>query len=104
MADELSDQQVSDATAEFGWRIAGTTLCANFATDDFNAGVQFVNRIADAAQELNHHPDILLTYPQVGVTLTSHDVEALTIRDVTLAQQISQIAAALGFTTHQPTV
>ncbi len=102
MTDQLSNDQVSEATSSLGWRISGSTLRANYATDDFNAGVEFVNRIAAAAQELNHHPDITLTYPEVGITLTSHDVNGLTKRDVELASQISQVAAALGFAVQTP--
>ncbi len=102
MTDQLSNEKVAAATHDLGWSISGSTLRASYATNDFTSGVQFVNRIAAAAEELNHHPDIALTYPEVGVTLTSHDADGLTKRDVELAKQISQIAAALGFGVQEP--
>lgn len=96
MADQLDNKEVSKATAHLGWTISGSKLQASFATSDFDTGVKFVNGIAKAADELNHHPDVTLTYPEVGITLTSHDVHALTERDVALARQISRLAAEIG--------
>lgn len=100
MADQLNNKEVSEATADLGWTISGTKLQASFDTSDFDTGVKFVNGIASAASELNHHPDVALTYPEVGITLTSHDVAALTERDVALATKISRLAAQMGIATN----
>ena len=48
------------------------------------------------AEEANHHPDVVLTYPQVDVDLRSHDVGGVTVRDLDLARRISAIATELG--------
>ena len=45
-----------------------------------------------AAEEANHHPDITLTYPEVIVTLSSHDVGGITSRDLDLARTIERFA------------
>lgn len=55
-----------------------------------------MNKIGEAAEAANHHPDVTLSYTDVIVTLSSHDVQAITRRDIELAQQISADAAALG--------
>ncbi|USQ81952.1 4a-hydroxytetrahydrobiopterin dehydratase [Ornithinimicrobium faecis] len=75
------------------WRDLAQGLHARFATGDFAAGLRFVDAVGAAAEEAGHHPDVTLTYPQVDIALVSHDVGAITGRDVELAQRISAIAA-----------
>jgi 4a-hydroxytetrahydrobiopterin dehydratase len=78
------------------WRFFLLRLHARFETGSFVKGLELVTRIAEAAEEANHHPDVVLTYPQVDVDLHSHDVHGVTSRDVALARRISEIAAELG--------
>ncbi len=80
------------------WRILFSTLHARFETGDFATGVRLVEGIGAAADEMNHHPDIDLSYPRVDVRLTSHDVGGVTLRDVRLARTISDLAGRLGAT------
>ena len=67
-----------------------------FETGDFNTGAALVTRIAEVADEANHHPDVDLRYPHLTVTLKSHDVDAITQRDIRLARRISELAAEAG--------
>jgi 4a-hydroxytetrahydrobiopterin dehydratase len=78
------------------WRQVLGRLRARFRTGDFATGLVLVNRIGAAAEVADHHPDVVLTYPEVVVTLVSHDVGGLTRRDVELAREISRMAADLG--------
>ncbi|MDR7253466.1 4a-hydroxytetrahydrobiopterin dehydratase [Nocardioides sp. BE266] len=78
------------------WRKVLNRLKARFRTGDFATGVALVDRIGAAADEANHHPDVQLTYPEVIVTLSSHDVGGITSRDLDLARRISGFAAELG--------
>ncbi len=87
-----------DAAALDDWRVLFRTLHARFETGDFVTGVKLVEALAEAAEEMNHHPDVDLTYPRVAVRLSSHDVGGVTSRDVELARRISAIAADLGAT------
>lgn len=79
-----------------GWRGSERGLSAVFGTGDFVAGTRFVNAISAAAEEADHHPDLLLTYPQVEVFTVSHDADAVTDRDLRLAAAISAIAERQG--------
>lgn len=90
----LTPTEVADA-APAGWHQDGETLRARFATGDFATGLELVNRIGASAEEANHHPDLTLTYPEVGVTLSSHDVGGITSRDLELARRATEHAAAL---------
>lgn len=91
----LSTDQISEA-ALTGWHQMNSTIQATFNTGDFLTGLQLVNLIGDSAEAASHHPDIALTYPTVSLTLTSHDVGGLTVRDVELARKINEHAAGLG--------
>ncbi len=89
-----------------GWRKVLNKLIVRFETGDFNAGTALVTKIAEAADEANHHPDVELRYPHVTVSLMSHDVNAITARDIRLARRISELAADAGVsaTAHAPDV
>jgi 4a-hydroxytetrahydrobiopterin dehydratase len=78
------------------WRFFLMRLHARFRTGSFVKGLELVTRITEAAEAADHHPDVVLTYPQVDVDLFSHDVGGVTSRDVDLARRISAIAADLG--------
>ncbi len=78
------------------WRFFLMKLHARFKTGSFVKGLELVTRITEAAEEADHHPDVVLTYPQVDVDLHSHDVHGVTSRDIALARRISEIAAELG--------
>jgi 4a-hydroxytetrahydrobiopterin dehydratase len=54
--------------------------------------MEFVNKIADAAEAASHHPDILINYNKVTLTLTSHDSGGVTQRDIRMAGTINQVA------------
>lgn len=85
----LSDE---DARARLGtlsgWAIDGASLRKAYELDSFGAAIAFVNRVAALAEAADHHPDILVEYKRVTLTLTSHDAGGLTGRDFSLAARI----------------
>jgi 4a-hydroxytetrahydrobiopterin dehydratase len=99
MTDPKQTLRYSQVQAEEGlddWRFFLVGLHSRFKTGSFVKGLELVTRITEAAEEANHHPDVVLTYPQVDVDLRSHDVGGVTSRDLDLARRISAIAAELG--------
>jgi 4a-hydroxytetrahydrobiopterin dehydratase len=101
----LTGQQLHDEGLD-GWRKVLNKLVVRFETGDFNTGAALVGKIAEVADEANHHPDVDLRYPHLTVSLLSHDVDALTRRDVRLARRISELAAEAGVSAaeHAPDV
>ncbi|TYL52124.1 4a-hydroxytetrahydrobiopterin dehydratase [Nocardioides sp. BGMRC 2183] len=91
----LSEQEVRAARLD-DWRQLLGRIRARFRTGDFATGLVLVERIGASAEAADHHPDVSLTYPEVIVTLSSHDVHGITSRDVELARAISAHAADLG--------
>lgn len=101
----VTGQQVLDAGLD-GWRYVLDKLVVRYATGDFSSGASLVQKIARLADAADHHPDVDLRYPHLTVSLTSHDVSAVTARDLRLARQIGEVAAAAGVspTGHAPDV
>ena len=62
--------------------------------DDFAQAMKFVNTVAAAAETANHHPNILVNYNKVTLTLESHDSGGVTQRDIRMAGKINELAAA----------
>ena len=99
MSDSRSDRVTYADVAAAGlddWRMLQSGIHARFETGSFAAGVRLVDAIGAAADEVNHHPDVTLTYPRVDVALVSHDVGRVTDRDLALARRISEIAREQG--------
>ncbi len=71
-----------------GWKRIGKEIKKTYRFDDFNRSVQFVNDVARLAEEIDHHPDILIKYETVTLSLTTHDEGGLTRRDFDLASKI----------------
>lgn len=93
--EKLTATQVREAEL-MDWRQILGRIKARFRTGDFATGVALVDKIGEAAGAVNHHPDVLLTWADVIVTLSSHDVRGITSRDLDLARRISRLAAELG--------
>src|SRR5215207_4095439 len=89
-----ADQFAQEGLSDWTWR--DDAIHAHLETGDFATGLKLVNEIGEAAEAMNHHPDLDLRYPTVHVRLSSHDVGGLTQRDLDLARQISEIAARVG--------
>jgi 4a-hydroxytetrahydrobiopterin dehydratase len=98
MTDPRTTLSVTEVT-EAGladWRQLAGRLRARFTTGSFAAGMSLVNAVSEAAERADHHPDITITYGDVIVTLSSHDVHGITSRDLDLAREISGLAADRG--------
>ena len=78
------------------WQAVDGRLRARYDTRSFAVGLALVNGIGAAAEAADHHPDIDLRYGHVVVVTWSHDVDAITARDVRLAAEIDAIADELG--------
>lgn len=88
----LSDSEISAALCSIpGWKHSGKAIERTFKFPDFKAAMAFVNRIADAAEKADHHPDIAIHYNQVTLSLWSHDSGGVTKRDLKMAGTINQI-------------
>lgn len=75
-----------------GWERQGDAIEKQFQFDDFSGSVAFVDRITPVANEMNHHPDLAISWNKVTVTLTTHSEGGLTENDFELAGRIDSLA------------
>jgi 4a-hydroxytetrahydrobiopterin dehydratase len=95
MTERITPRQFHEADGVEDWRVLFEGACARFRTRSFATGVALVDAIGRLADAANHHPDVDLRYGGVTVRLTTHDVDGLSERDITLARQISAAAREL---------
>ncbi len=89
----LSDSDVQNALASLpAWNLSGNAIQRVFEFPDFVRAMEFVNHVAAEAEEANHHPDIIINYSRVTLSLTSHDAGGLTRRDLAMARKISSLS------------
>jgi 4a-hydroxytetrahydrobiopterin dehydratase len=75
-----------------GWHITNQHhLHREFRFPDFKQALDFVNRIGAVAEEQGHHPDIMLAWGKVEVTLWTHKIDGLTESDFIMAAKISRL-------------
>ncbi len=87
----LSEDQVRQRLAQLrGWERSGGEIRKVYPFASFAEGMAFANRVAAVAEALDHHPDMLIQYRQVTLTLTSHDAGGLTERDFRFARRIDE--------------
>ena len=79
--------------ASGAWRRDGNAITRTFAFKGFKGAMAFANRVAEAANAANHHPDIHVEgYRNVRIVLTTHATAGITDADVDLARTIEQSA------------
>ena len=91
----LSDAEVKTALADVpGWELTGVEIVKEYKFADFAEAMGFVNRVAEAAEAANHHPDIDIRWNKVRLALSSHSEGGLTGNDFALASRIEGLAGA----------
>ena len=74
------------------WIDSQGALERTFELPSFREAIAFVNRVADLAEEANHHPDIAISYRKVTLRWTTHSAGGITERDHELAARTSELA------------
>jgi 4a-hydroxytetrahydrobiopterin dehydratase len=89
----LGEEEIEARLGELeGWRREGEAIVKEFELDDFMGSVDFINRLAPVAEELNHHPDLQVSWNKVVVSITTHSEGGLTENDFELAKSVDPLA------------
>ncbi len=92
MASMLSDIEIQRALgARTGWTRRGNAITRTYEFPTFPAGIAFVNRVAEAAEKMDHHPDIDIRYTKVTCSLSTHSAGGITQRDFKLAEAMDEL-------------
>ncbi|HET8640283.1 MAG TPA: 4a-hydroxytetrahydrobiopterin dehydratase [Solirubrobacterales bacterium] len=75
-----------------GWTRSGDAIAKTFECGDFVGSVKFVDGIVAPAEEMNHHPDVEISWDKVTLTLSTHSEGGLTENDFELAAKLDALA------------
>ena len=92
MADVLNEDEVASRLRRLPWEREGDEIVREWRFEDFNEAVAFVNRVAEVAEEANHHPDIAISYNRVTLRWWTHTAGGITDRDRALAEKSALLA------------
>ncbi|MEA2208096.1 MAG: 4a-hydroxytetrahydrobiopterin dehydratase [Solirubrobacteraceae bacterium] len=87
----LNDAEIEQRLQGSEWRRDGAAIVRDFELADFVSAIELVQRVADEAEAVNHHPDILVHgWNKVRLTLSTHSAGGLTEADFALAERIDE--------------
>ena len=90
--DVLSTEALSHELATVpDWAHVGDAITRTVTRADFRAAMLYVGAVAYLAEEANHHPDILVQWNKVTLTLSTHSAGGLTAADFSMARRISSL-------------
>jgi 4a-hydroxytetrahydrobiopterin dehydratase len=92
MAELLSEDEIGTRLRRIAWEREGDEIVRERRFEDFGEAIAFVNRVAEAAEEANHHPDIFIHgWNKVKLSLTNHSAGGLTETDFDMAGRFDQL-------------
>lgn len=97
MVEQLSPETVENHLKDLeGWSLSDTSnaIQKTFKFQDFNEAWAFMNRVALLAEKMDHHPEWFNVYNRVEMTLTTHDANGISERDIEMARCADSYAAS----------
>ena len=89
----LDEHALRQLLASGAWQRDGNSIARTFTFKGFKSAMAFANRVAEAANAANHHPDIHIEkYRTVRIVLTTHATSGISDADVELARRIDELA------------
>jgi len=92
---KLNEEQIAELSSHLsGWRREGDWLVRDYKLENFKSVMEFVNRVADEAEAMDHHPDIHIHgWNNVRLSVMTHSVGGLTEKDFKLAVRINRMGS-----------
>lgn len=92
--EKLTQEQVDAQLADYPeWSQSGDSLQRTVRFDQFTEAMAFANKVADLAERMQHHPDIMIRYNKVTVALSTHDAGGITGKDFEFAGATDRMVA-----------
>lgn len=90
----LSPEKINSKLDELeGWNYKDEQICKEYEMNNFKDALDFVNKIGEAAEMLNHHPDIFIhSWNKVKITISTHSESGVTEKDFILAHRIEKLS------------
>ncbi|UTW55188.1 4a-hydroxytetrahydrobiopterin dehydratase [Kordiimonas sp. SCSIO 12610] len=96
MSNQFTEQEINDALSTLkGWEYVAEdkAIKKTFLFKNFSEAWGFMNRAALLAEKMDHHPEWFNVYNKVEVTMTTHDEDGVTLKDITMATAMNGFAA-----------
>lgn len=92
MSDLIEDDEIAAALRKCPeWELEKKCITRTFEFEEFMDAIDFVNDLAEIADEAQHHPEIVIRYTKVTLKLTTHDAGGITDLDIEVAQRIDHL-------------
>jgi 4a-hydroxytetrahydrobiopterin dehydratase len=92
VAEVLNEDEIGARLKRLPWELEGDEIVRERRFEDFAEAIAFVNRVAEVAEDANHHPDILVHgWNKVKLSLTNHSAGGLTEVDFTMAGRFDEV-------------
>lgn len=89
---KLTEAEIQERLAGLsGWAVEEGFLKKKFRFKGFMDGIAFVNKVAEVAEEMDHHPDIYLRFGLVTIALVTHEAKGITERDFQQAARFEDL-------------
>ena len=89
----LSDEEIKERLKEIpGWQHRGESIVKSFDRGDFVGSIKFIDSLVEPAEEMNHHPDLAVSWSQVEVAISTHAEGGITENDFELAKKVEELA------------
>ena len=93
---KLTSEEITKGLKDLpGWQLADNAIKKQYAFSAFMDGIRFVDRVAHLAEMADHHPDILINYKRITMTLSTHSEGGITQKDFDLAKEIEKASTRL---------
>ena len=88
----LSETKIETSLAELeNWQYGNKKINKVYTFDSYMESIDFINSVAKKAEEVNHHPDLIVGYCKINIEITSHDQGGVTTGCIDLAKSIESI-------------
>lgn len=95
MSSILSAKEIKEAIKDLPeWDVEGKSIVRTYEFEDFEQAIDFVNGVAELAEDADHHPDMDIRYNKVRVILSTHSKGGITENDFDLAERLDTLVDA----------
>jgi 4a-hydroxytetrahydrobiopterin dehydratase len=94
---KLSPGQITENLKQLpGWDLKGEAIAKQYTFKTFMDGIRCLNRVAEIAEQMDHHPDVTINYRRITFALSTHDQGGITEKDFKLAESIERECKGSG--------
>ncbi|MFH1290752.1 MAG: 4a-hydroxytetrahydrobiopterin dehydratase [Nanoarchaeota archaeon] len=84
--------EINEAMSDLDdWSLETSSIVKTFSFSNFKEALEFVNKVGEVAEKIEHHPDVMINFNQVRLSLMTHSENSLTRKDFKLAKEVDKI-------------